>query len=272
MDALAAYDSDRASDSGSSSSGSESVCDKVTEGRTAKRQCLGAPSSSVDTAHLQEPGDATALPAPPIDDFSAEHRRVDTHQGRTRQIAHLDGHFAVHVFLRVAPDPALQSPLSKCVEELKKKAKSTVVQAINPEDYHISLSRTLMLPLGQIDGFADALRVAFRSALAIHAQVSDSPCELANDDRTCFFAALELRRNDGHAAVSRLVDVVDDVVCRYDHSPFYCERRLHFSIAWSLQRLPSLPALATNSSVLHFREVVCRIGERYITFPLRLPR
>ena len=58
---------------------------------------------------------------------------------------------------------------------------------------------------------------------------------------------------------------------RFEQQPFYTERRLHFSVAWSLEPLPQQaaapPALGTNE--VAFDQVACKIGERVTLFRLK---
>eukprot|EP00966_Prymnesium_polylepis_P023549 542096-Prymnesium_polylepis.1 len=66
-----------------------------------------------------------------------------------------------------------------------------------------------------------------------------------------------------------MVDAVDAVLSRYSQPPFYSERRLHFSVAWSLEALSFMPP----SSSLEGFEVSCdtatvRIGERVTSLKL----
>ena len=78
----------------------------------------------------------------------------------------------------------------------------------------------------------------------------------------------------GHAAICRMIDAVDGVCARFEQPPFYAERRLHFSVAWSLEPLPQLapsgsapPAL--GGSEVTFDQVACKIGERVTVFRLK---
>ena len=71
-----------------------------------------------------------------------------------------------------------------------------------------------------------------------------------------------------------MIDAVDGVCARFDQPPFYAERRLHFSVAWSLEPLPQRapsgmapPALGTNE--VAFDQVACKIGERVTVFRLK---
>ena len=106
---------------------------------------------------------------------------------------------------------------------------------------------------------------------SLRAAVSSELCELTNDTRTRYFAALDLKAGtQAYAVLCSLIDVIDSVLARYSLPPYYAERRLHFSVAWSVQpfpaSLPKLPASAA-SSTLPFDTIECRIGERVHRFP-----
>ena len=244
------------------------------------------------------------LPPPPLLDDEADGVSASTRDdGRVRAFDHVDGQFAVHVYIPLRLDAQLASSLRGCCTALEVAAAATgiKVHAIDDATYHLSLSRTVALQRPQIDGFADALRLALRRCStsgasgggggggggnsgrrqqqqqqqrhpAMRVAVATTLCALPNDTHTRFFAALELRSgNPGHAAVNALIDAVDAVLARYGQPRFYAERRLHFSVAWSLVPLPSplppLPAAAAASHLLLDR-IECRIGERVSTFPL----
>ena len=191
---------------------------------------------------------------------------VDAH--RVRQFEHIDGQFAVHVYLPVKLTAPAAADLHQCCATLE----AGGAHEIPPDELHVSLSRTFTLSRSQLEGFADALRRALRRRSAVRVPLDASLAELPNDTRTRFFAALELRRGtDGHAAVCSLIDTVDAVVARYGQTCFYAERRLHISVAWALAPLCSslspLPAALASWRPL-FDSVACRIGERVSTFNL----
>ena len=234
------------------------------------------------------------LPPPPLDEDEKEvsgGMHSELADGRVRQFEHRDGQFAVHVFLPIKPDGKLMAGISSCCAALSRRSGSEV-HPTPAAELHISLTRTTVtLDRSQIDGFPDALRVALRGCGVRAAQprrqqpptqqqqqqqpslcapVSSSFCELANETRTRHFAALELEASTpGHAALCRMIDAVDSVLARYGQPPFYAERRLHFSVAWSLTSLPlPLPPLPSSvaGSLLHFDRIDCRIGERVHDF------
>lgn len=272
MDLVAAYGSDGDSD--------DSCCNSALP--ASKRIRIidtdrAAGSVIISSAHCEpsgnKPASTAVLPPPPLDDVDivgADSRPCD---GRVRSFAHVDGHFAVHVYLPVDPSPSLRAALRFCSATLVQAASTSPkpVHQLESLEYHVSLSRTVMLPRHHIDPFADALRVALRSCVAVDVTADCTLCELSNDDDTRFFAALEISRHSaGCDGLFKLVDSVDAVLARYEQPVFYSERRMHFSIAWSLAPLPPLPQLPASicGNEMRFERVACRIGERILDFKL----
>ena len=204
----------------------------------------------------------TPLPPPPLDADDA----ADT--ALVRQFPHVDGNFAAHVFLTVAPAPALQQAIDRAVAALGADVHGLA-------EYHVSLSRTFVLRRPQIAPFGEALRKALRGCAAVRAEC-DALHQLPNDTSTRHFAAVGLRRGTaGHGAACRLVDAVDAVLARYDAPPFYAERRLHFSVAWSLDALPAerfaaaADAAALGGFEVRCAAVSCKIGDKTTEYALK---
>ena len=251
-------------------SGSDEDDEHETVPTSAKRPRQTSPHHEASHA-------ADLLPPPPLDlllpESSGSTDNVAAADGRVRQFAHVDGQYATHVYLPVRPGPQLADALLRSCAALGENGGRGSVHAVEPASYHISLSRTVSLSRAQIEGFSDALRLALRRCAAARAPVAETLCALANDTRTRHFAAAELRAGTpGHGAVCSMIDAVDDVLARYALPPFYPERRLHFSIAWSLEAMPEplptlqLPGSASGSGspqhALLFDGVECRIGQR----------
>jgi len=294
MDALAAYassddDDDDDNDDDSSEhlvAAQPSISSTAADGSPAEALADSQVAASKEESAADEFVTAAAplrLPSPPLDAEDCDERPESSatacsSDGRIRQIGHLDGHFAVHVFLPVAPGAGLRQSLQQSVAavEAHGRANGATVHAIEPAEYHVSLSRTVMLPLAQIDAFADALRRALRPCAAVRTAVG-ALCELPNDTHTRYFASVELRSGSaGHDALCTLVDAVDAVLVRYDQPRFYSERRMHFSVAWSLRPLlggiDAAWQLHTSNWAncrLDFDRVTWRIGERTTTCRLR---
>ena len=253
MDGLTAY--------ASSSSDEE---DNEPVATTPAKRARTSPPPAVERAA------AVSLPSPPLDDARAR-ATEPTADGCIRQFAHVDGQYATHVYLPVRTDPRFDGALRRGRDALRASGGATV-HAMEASAHHVSLSRTVTLSRGQIDGFTDALRLALRRCTAVRAPVSDALCPLANDTRTRHFAAVELcTGTPGHAAAMGMIDAVDEVLARYELPTFYAERRLHFSVAWALEPftapLPSLElggggAGAGGQRAVLFDSIEVRIGER----------
>jgi hypothetical protein len=263
------------SDSESSREADEDSCEAPS--KRCRTEAIAADGAHGTRGQLRTPQEDASrqltLPPPPLDDDEeAAHTSSGTwFDGRVRQLEHVDGHFAVHVFVPVSLDATRRSALERCALELSEVRSHSRerVHALNPSEYHISLSRTAMLPKHELDGFTDALRVALQGCAPFHIPLSGSLCELANDNRTRFFAAIECgRARGGQSASGAVIDAVDAVFARYQRPPFYKERRLHFSIAWSLAPLPPLvgrlptAAFGVGRADVLVDGVCCRIGER----------
>ena len=204
----------------------------------------------------------TPLPPPPLDNDADD----TADAALVRQFPHVDGNFAAHVFMTVAPAPALQQAIDRAVAALG-------VHRL--AEYHVSLSRTFVLRRPQIAPFGEALRKALRGCAAVRAEC-DALHQLPNDTSTRHFAAVGLRRGTaGHGAACRLVDAVDAVLARYDAPPFYAERRLHFSVAWSLDALPAERFAATADAAalggfeVRCAAVSCKIGDKTTEYALK---
>lgn len=254
MDALAAY----GSSSASSSSDDEEPASKTRRIGSLDDEEPRSNPLTVPPPRLPSP----PLPPPPLPDATSL-----SPPRPIRQFDHVDGNFATHVYFHAVPDLALQCAIDSSLAVLRTgRGGASVVQTIGHAEYHISLTRTVILRQPQIESFVDAVRKAARGCTATCATTAAGLHELPNDTRTRFFAAVELeRRGEPYAALCSLVDALDAVLVRYGAQPFYAERRLHFSVAWSLQPLAS-KAVAACAMPAGFGvacdAVQCRVGER----------
>lgn len=144
-----------------------------------------------DSSPLQKHGPSdgqgkTSMPPLPtaFHDLYATNTRTGTgddpslHDGRKRQIPHVEGHWPSHVYLEWRPTPQHQRLLSRIVAAAQAFRSSTegigegnapVVQSLlqtslsTPQPLHISLSRTLSLKTEQRQPFLDTLRKALQA-------------------------------------------------------------------------------------------------------------
>jgi len=213
------------------------------------------------------------LPPPPLSPTSRDGGDSNVPQP-IRQFSHVDGQFATHIFIPIRPVVELQQRLDSALSRLY--STDHRIQRIAVQDYHVSLSRTITLRRPQLSGFSDALKIALRRCVAPRLQTGHI-IELANDTRTRFFCSVEMCSVSAGARpdVDALIDAIDGVVSTYGGDCFYRERRLHFSIGWSLQPLPSLARISgalNGHTPVAVNQVVCRTGERETAFSLRSSR
>ena len=270
MDSLAQY--------GSSASSSEDEDEPVAKSR--KRDHSPAPHEPAPPLRSPLPlpplsplppqqltDECAALPPPPLADACEASQPCPV-----RQFDHVDGNFATHLYFRILPEPAFQRAIGRSVALLQAGAGSSAVHAMDAAEYHVSLSRTVALRQPQIQGFLEAVRKALRPCTCVRATTAAGVHELANDTRTRFFGAIEIeRRSAARAALCTVIDAVDAVLARYDFERFYTERRLHFSVAWSLAPLLETPPAARAALAgfgLLCDAVECRVGERVTVIKL----
>ena len=222
----------------------------------------GSEDEDDETAPPAKRNRPTTLPPPPLDGDADD----TTDTALVRQFPHVDGNFAAHVFLTVVPAPALQQAIDRAVAALG-------VHRL--AEYHVSLSRTFVLRRPQIAPFGEALRKVLHGCSVVRAEC-DTLHQLPNDTSTRHFAAVGLRRGTaGHGAACRLVDAVDAVLARFGAPPFYAERRLHFSVAWSLDALPAerfaaaADAAALGGFEVRCAAVSCKIGDKTTEYALK---
>jgi len=157
---LAAYgESDGESDGADDAQAGKRQRTAVSPGMESMDESKPSAASPGALYNALRPLSLPSLPPPPLPAaFPSDESDASTRP--MRQFAHVDGHFATHVFMPVSPPIALQQSLSACMSELCGKDRS--VQMIDSKAYHVSLSRTLVLTRPQLQGFAEALRVALR--------------------------------------------------------------------------------------------------------------
>ena len=130
MDALLGYVSDDSGDEGRArsceGSGPASPRDAEANG-DRKRPAPDAPETAENAKRARDAlAPPPALPLPPADLFFPSRDKKpgvipleDPHQGRARAFPHVEGNYAVHVFIPVAVPPAGRSQLSQLLARLR---------------------------------------------------------------------------------------------------------------------------------------------------------
>eukprot|EP00898_Chlorokybus_atmophyticus_P006972 jgi/Chlat1/7276/Chrsp58S06909 len=193
-----------------------------------------AASPSANPKSNPKPNAAQALPALPrdiinlytADDASAKH------QGRKRSFAHVEGNFAVHVYI-----PALLLPRERERIQALTRDISAAAPGILPMEAvsvcHVSLSRTIAVRYPQIDSLVAALRRNLRRLQRFSLELDvNRLVPYVNDDRSRSFLAIDT--SDGTAQVCSMVACVDAAFKLHGLPTFYENPRPHVSVAWAL--------------------------------------
>jgi hypothetical protein len=224
-----------------------------------------------------------------------------SHSGRVRAFAHVEGNYPTTIYIDVPLSDDMQSLLRHAVSQLRcapLPASSNITEPVSAPDapascdcagtswqpllaseLHVSLSRTVVLQLTQVDAFVATVRKELGAVSRFVAHFSELAF-FANDDRTRSFAALEFAAgSDGLASILRLIRQVDKALKAFSLPQFYQPARPHVSFAWVLNNV--LPYLAGNAALAAARaqsapvaplavdEVRVRVGQRVHSIQLR---
>ena len=146
------------------------------------------------------------------------------HEGRKRQIKHVEGNWASHIFIELEENLIQKLRLKNVEEELSN------VRAI--ESPHVSLSKMFILQYHWIDNFSKNLieKVKFESfPLAI----TDRIIYLSNDDKSRYFACLLIEESCGRR-IRNIIDCIDSVLKEFQLPVYYENSIIHLSMFWKL--------------------------------------
>ncbi|KAL0069785.1 poly(U)-specific 3'-to-5' RNA exonuclease [Marasmius tenuissimus] len=167
------------------------------------------------------------------------------HQGRIRSTPHVEGQWAVHVYISVIVEP--RSPLHQLLQNVLKTAKEScpalqLVPGLDNFDgdhktteLHISLSRPLFVRAYQKEEVKRSVRRLAQSSPPFKASFS-SFSRLPNDENTRTFVALDI--GGGFPELKSLTERLTSSLQSFRQKVYYDEPRFHASIAWALLESP----------------------------------
>ncbi|XP_020263337.1 U6 snRNA phosphodiesterase, partial [Asparagus officinalis] len=245
---------------------------------------------------ISSPKKPDPLPPPPLDLLKPSNSRdlYDIEQGvRIRGFPHVEGNFALHVFIPVRIPSTARKLLASYVKKVASAVSGLYVvdvdfalnelckddqkleQMLLGREFHISLGRTVPIQAHQINSIVAMLQQKFQSQRRY--QIDFNKWDVfVNDDQTRSFISLEVT-GEGLAEISRQIRVVDEIYRLHGLPEFYKNPRPHISLVWApghisvglkkvvaeLDRVPNRPSTSRkNLFSCRFSAVECRIGKK----------
>ncbi|XP_068655495.1 uncharacterized protein [Aristolochia californica] len=194
-----------------------------------------------------------SLPPPPLalldPPTTLVHSQTD-HGGRFRSFPHVEGNYALHVFIPVLMPPATRKELIPVMRKVTSlvpglhvvdvdiplsdlcKDVERLQQVALGREFHISLGRTVPIRVHQIDSIVSMLRQKLQSKKRYWIDFSKWEV-FVNDDQTRTFLSMEVIAG-GLAEIRRQIGIVDDIYRLHNLPEFYKNPRPHISLAWAL--------------------------------------
>ncbi|EYU20160.1 hypothetical protein ABFS82_06G053200 [Erythranthe guttata] len=213
--------------------------------------------------HIPEPiQSATPLPPPPLyllqppsSSGSFDFPVQTDHTNRTRNFPHVEGNYALHVYIPVTipvtprKDLALflkrvasavrelhvvdiDIPLSNYVKDEQK-----IEQIVLGREFHVSLGRTVPIRVHQRDSVVAMLRQRLQSHKRYWIDFNKWEV-FVNDDGTRTFLSIEVTTG-GLAEIRKQIQSVNEVYKLHNLPEFYKDPRPHISIAWAVGDISS---------------------------------
>lgn len=208
------------------------------------------PSPSTSTTEL------APLPPPPISLLHPPNSLVpldslpSSQVNRVRNFPHVEGNYALHVYIPVHIPPATRKELASFLKKVT--ALVPTLHAVNVDvplsglledeallekvvlgrEFHISLGRTVPLRVHQINSMVSMLRqkLQFQRRYLIDFNKWEI---FVNDDSTRTFMSLEVVAG-GLVQIRKQIQAVNEVYKLHNLPEFYKDPRPHISVAWAL--------------------------------------
>jgi len=199
------------------------------------------------------------------------------HQGRIRSFPHKIGNYPTHIYIPV-PDSHL---IRECVQELFEKMKKqneeifkeNELQCFENKDYHISLSKPIVLREPQIKSFVSSLTQKVEGKNFRTISVAFGHLEwFTNDEHTRSFLTLSV--SIGKSLICEMISSVDKVLKEFGLPIYYKDPKPHISIGWMLGDI--LPRLKVKEEDLEEDDIIgfdiknieCKIGQWIFPFDI----
>lgn len=141
------------------------------------------------------------------------------------------------------------------------------------DNFHVSLSRVVVLKYHWINGFVESVRNIAANSVSFPLTLQGLSV-FVNDDKTRTFVAVDVLL--GQENLSYIVDQLDDCLSEYSLPKFYDSRSFHVSVLWGLGDLSTkIKSTLENLESHNFMtsmvvdKLFCKTGNKFYEFPLR---
>ncbi|KAL2740767.1 U6 snRNA phosphodiesterase-like [Vespula squamosa] len=195
------------------------------------------------------------------------------HNGKIRTFKHERGNWATLVYVNYTPSDAMLSWIKSITILLPKDSN------ILFEQFHVSLTRTLILKFHWIESFIESLKKLFQKTNKFTMELTDIKV-YCNEERTRTFLGINCYSN----VLNYLISTIDNMLTEYQLPSFYEDPSFHISILWWVgdkedylnKVLPSIKSSFnkflidyTEENYVHINELYCKVGNKLYTFKLQ---
>lgn len=198
------------------------------------------------------------------------------HDGRVRTFAHERGNWATFVYIPYEAQAGLNEVVAYIKEIVPKH-----IGIKQSDDFHISLTKTVILKYHWITSFVNTIKTSlgsFKKFVILFDRVS----VYCNEERTRTFLGIQIK--SGHDSMVKLVGTLDSCLEEFKLPPFYRDPSFHMSIAWCVgdfekevkDILPEINNKINYLMQIHTQDnwyivvdhLMCKIGNKYFQFLL----
>ncbi|XP_043497945.1 U6 snRNA phosphodiesterase [Polistes fuscatus] len=196
------------------------------------------------------------------------------HNGRIRSFKHERGNWSTLIYINYTATDTMLSWI-KSIETLLPKDSNILL-----DQFHLSLTRTLVLKYHWIESFVKSLKELCSVLVRFYIELMDIKV-YCNEERTRTFLAI----NCSNTMLNFTINIINNMLAEYQLPPYYEDPSNHISIFWWVgdkenclnKVLPSIKSSFeqfyvnnTEDNYVYVDELHCKIGNKLYTFPLKL--
>ncbi|XP_059054114.1 U6 snRNA phosphodiesterase 1 [Achroia grisella] len=211
--------------------------------------------------------DLSAVPVIPTENYTDN---CDLHAGRLRSFPHVRGNWSSFVYIQYTED----EDFLKLFKKLQAKVFEIDGSCYKCDDFHISLSKTVVLQYHLITSFSTTLQKILSDFESFKLSY-DSVKIYCNEENTRTFVALEVD-HFSKKYLMHMTDKIDNVLKEYNLPTFYENPSFHMSILWLngnkkaqlINILDNLNDILLNKNLktIHINKVNCKVGNKYFQY------